>query len=106
MIRIQVLRKEGRILGLKSSGHASQAHGSKGQNLLCAAVGVLVQTLYLHLYKRGLAKEAVIGDGLLDFQIRPGKESDPEVLIGFGLILDGLENLKEQYPSEMELIGE
>lgn len=106
MIRIKILRKGEEILGLESSGHASKMHGSKGQNLLCAAVGVLIQTLYLHLSKEGLAEEAVIGDGLLDFKIASGKTNDPKVLNSFKLIRDGLENLKEQYPSEIELIGE
>ncbi len=106
MIRIKILRNRDGIFGLESSGHASRIHGSKGQNLLCAAVGVLVQTLYLHLSKEGFAEEAAIGDGVLDFKIRLGKESDPVVLTSVNLIQDGLENLREQYPSEIELIGE
>ncbi|PJZ25382.1 hypothetical protein CH352_15005 [Leptospira hartskeerlii] len=106
MIRVKILRKGEEILGLESSGHASKMHGSKGQNLLCAAVGVLIQTLYLHLSKEGLAEEAVIGDGLLDFKTVSGKTTDPIVNTSFNLVISGLVNLKEQYPSEIELIGE
>ncbi|TGK00183.1 ribosomal-processing cysteine protease Prp [Leptospira langatensis] len=106
MIRIRILRKGEEILGLESSGHASKMHGSKGENLLCAAVGVLVQTLYLHLHQEGFTEEAAIGDGLLNFKIRSERKKDPIVLTSFALIRSGLENLKEQYPSEIELIGE
>ncbi|TGK15193.1 ribosomal-processing cysteine protease Prp [Leptospira fluminis] len=106
MIRVKILRKGEGFQGLESVGHASTRQGAKGSNLLCAAVGTLVQSLYLHLWREGKAESAEIRDGFLKFEIRSGYETDLHVRANFGLVRDGLENLREQYPSEIELIGE
>ncbi|EPG73406.1 PF04327 family protein [Leptospira fainei serovar Hurstbridge str. BUT 6] len=106
MIRVKILRKGEEILGFESVGHASAEQGTKGSNLLCAAVGVLIQSLYLHLRKEGKAGPAEVRDGFLKFKILAGLENDPVVRTSFALVRDGLENLRDQYSSEIELIGE
>ncbi|PJZ69611.1 hypothetical protein CH373_08865 [Leptospira perolatii] len=105
MIRIRLIRNKYGISGLESSGHSPKNLGQKGENILCAAVSVLVQTLYLHLKNQGRIGTAEISDGFLSFEILSGFESDQIVLTSFGLIQDGLENLRNQYPKELELIG-
>ncbi|XDD49481.1 ribosomal-processing cysteine protease Prp [Leptospira sp. WS92.C1] len=103
MIAIRITRKEDLYSSLESEGHSPTSLGKKGENLLCSAVSVLVQTLYLHLLQTGNVQPAEIRDGYLRFEILP-KDS---VLIhnSFDLILSGLRNLKNQYPKEIELIG-
>ncbi|AYV55146.1 ribosomal-processing cysteine protease Prp [Leptospira kmetyi] len=102
MIRIRITRLGEFYSSLESEGHSPASLGKKGENLLCSAVSVLVQTLYLHLYQSGKAKPAEIRDGYLRFEVL---EQDALIQNSFDLILSGLKNLKDQYPKEIELIG-
>ncbi|EMY79371.1 PF04327 family protein [Leptospira weilii serovar Ranarum str. ICFT] len=103
MIRIRITRFGEFYSSLESEGHSPVSLGKKGENLLCSAVSVLVQTLYLHLLQSGKVKPAEIADGYLRFEVL-----GQDVLIqnSFDLILSGLKNLKDQYPKEIELIGD
>lgn len=102
LIRIRITRTGEFYSSLESEGHSSISLGKKGENLLCSAVSVLVQTLYLYLLQSGKTKPAEIRDGYLRFEVL-----GQDVLIqnSFDLVLSGLKNLKNQYPTEIELIG-
>ncbi|PJZ59150.1 ribosomal-processing cysteine protease Prp [Leptospira barantonii] len=102
MIRIRITRLREFYSSLESEGHSPASLGTKGENLLCSAVSVLVQTLYLHLLQSGKAKPAEIRDGYLRFEVLG---QDALIQNSFDLILSGLKNLKSQYPKEIELIG-
>ncbi|EMM87577.1 PF04327 family protein [Leptospira santarosai str. 2000027870] len=103
MIRIRITHNGKFYTSLESEGHSSASLGNKGENLLCSAVSVLVQTLYLHLLRSGKAKPGEIRDGYLRFEVLV--EQDALIQNSFDLILSGLKNLKNQYPKEIELIG-
>ncbi|EMJ92637.1 ribosomal-processing cysteine protease Prp [Leptospira alstonii] len=102
MIRIRITRFGEFYSSLESEGHSPASLGKKGENLLCSAVSVLVQTLYLHLLQSGKVKPAEIADGYLRFEVLG---QDALIQNSFDLILSGLKNLKGQYPKEIELIG-
>ncbi|MBW0432187.1 ribosomal-processing cysteine protease Prp [Leptospira yasudae] len=102
MIRIRITRNGEFYSSLESEGHSPVSLGKKGENLLCSAVSVLVQTLYLHLLQSGKAKPAEIADGYLRFEVL---QQDALIQTSFDLVLTGLKNLKSQYPTEIELIG-
>ena len=90
------------IVSFESKGHASLSNGKKGENLVCAAVSVLVQTLYLYLKKEGLLQKEEIKDGYLLMILN----LKPEEIIrnSFDIILTGLETLKKQHPEDIELL--
>ncbi|TGK28940.1 ribosomal-processing cysteine protease Prp [Leptospira gomenensis] len=104
MIRIRIAQQGELYSSLESEGHSPASLGKKGENLLCSAVSVLVQTLYLFLLQSGKVKPAEIRDGYLRFEVLPS-ENDALIHTSFELVLSGLKNLKRQYPKEIELIG-
>ncbi|ABJ76932.1 MULTISPECIES: ribosomal-processing cysteine protease Prp [Leptospira] len=103
MIRIRITHNGKFYSSLESEGHSPASLGKKGENLLCSAVSVLVQTLYLHLLQSGKVKPAEIQDGYFRFEVLV--QQDVLIQNSFDLILSGLKNLKDQYPKEIELIG-
>ncbi len=103
LIRIRIIHNGKFYSSLESEGHSPTYLGKKGENLLCSAVSVLVQTLYLYLLQSGKVRPAEIRDGYLRFEVLA--EQDALIQNSFDLILSGLKNLKDQYPKEIELIG-
>lgn len=103
LIRIRITHNGKFYSSLESEGHSPASLGKKGENLLCSAVSVLVQTLYLHLLQSGKVKPAEIQDGYFRFEVLV--QQDVLIQNSFDLILSGLKNLKDQYPKEIELIG-
>ncbi|EMF80203.1 PF04327 family protein [Leptospira weilii serovar Topaz str. LT2116] len=103
MIRIRIIHNGKFYSSLESEGHSPTSLGKKGENILCSAVSVLVQTLYLYLLQSGKVRPAEIRDGYLRFEVLA--EQDALIQNSFDLILSGLKNLKDQYPKEIELIG-
>lgn len=61
MIKIEVFRKDGKILSFEVNGHAGYA--ARGKDIVCAAVSVLAQTA------AGAMQEIA---GLCDYSIRDG----------------------------------
>lgn len=100
MIEVVLFQEEGFFIGLKVTGHAPDTFGKQGQNILCAAVSMLSQTIYLYLKKRSLIESEIIQKGHLEFYTKKENRSN----IPFDIFLDGIQNLEGQYPTEIKLI--
>ncbi|MCB1191849.1 MAG: ribosomal-processing cysteine protease Prp [Leptospiraceae bacterium] len=88
-----------------AQGHATSVHGGKGNNILCAAISVLSQTLYIYAKKKSwLTFEKVAHDGFLEMVFN--KQSSYEINLAVGMVLEGINNLLKQYPNDIKLVIE
>ena len=97
MITVKLFKTDGKITGVKSSGHSGLAES--GNDVLCAAVSTLVQTAYLaisDIYGKADYKK---GDGLFEFSVPQGH--DAEVIIRAMCL--GLQDLSSGYPQNLKL---
>ncbi|MBP7283843.1 MAG: ribosomal-processing cysteine protease Prp [Leptospiraceae bacterium] len=102
MIIIEIKKdKKGNYTGLKSEGHAPDSFGKQGTNVLCAAVSVLVQTLYLHLKIMSNVSHETIRKGFLSLEV---SETNKDTNLTFEVIMTGIHNLFKQYPEEIQLV--
>jgi uncharacterized protein YsxB (DUF464 family) len=69
LIRIEFSREEDRYKGLRVIGHSPLSKGKPGENLLCAAVSILSQTLELCLYKSGQLNLLKKEKGFLELEV-------------------------------------
>ena len=107
MIVVEIYRnKENYIKRYKISGHANYA--DHGQDIVCAAVSILGQTILLSLGKVvGLEKDLKykIQDGFLDVKLP--KEIDNSILEKTQIVLDtfliGIKSLIDSYPEYIKL---
>ena len=75
-------------------GHAPSTFGKSGENILCSAVSVLAQTLYLLLEESNNIANKMIEKGNLELIIsQPNKTTN----IQFEFFLRGIFNLQKQY---------
>ena len=102
MIKITITGRDARVIKFESVGHASIESGSRGKNLVCCAVGILVQTLYLFTKKEDLLTAELVKEGELALEFT--NEKQKLLVDSIDLTLTGLENLKEQFPNEIEII--
>jgi len=72
MIRSRLVRRDGAIR-MEVRGHSGQA--PKGQDLVCAGVSALVDTLALGLRRYDPYGSIELGDGLFRYQGTPGAEA-------------------------------
>jgi uncharacterized protein YsxB (DUF464 family) len=93
--------KKGNYIGLISQGHAPDAYGTKGKNILCSAVSTLVQTLHLHLKIMSNVSRETIRKGFLEFGV---SKANKETNLCFKVIMTGIHNLNKQYPEEIQLV--
>jgi uncharacterized protein YsxB (DUF464 family) len=93
--------KKGNYLGLKSEGHAPKSFGKQGNNILCAAVSILVQTLYLHLKIMSNVSRETIRKGFLELEVL---KTSKDTNLAFKVIMTGIHNLFKQYPEEIQLV--
>jgi len=93
--------KKGNYTGLISRGHAPDSFGKQGNNILCAAVSILVQTLYLHLKIMSNVSHETIRKGFLELEV---SETNKETNLTFEVIMTGIHNLFKQYPEEIQLV--
>lgn len=93
--------KKGNYTGLVSEGHAPNSFGKKGNNILCAAVSTLVQTLYLHLKIMSNVSRETIRKGFFEIEIL---KASKETNLVFEVIMTGIHNLFKQYPEEIQLV--
>ncbi|HMV42026.1 MAG TPA: ribosomal-processing cysteine protease Prp [Leptospiraceae bacterium] len=102
MILIEIRKdQEGNYTGLKSEGHAPDTFGSKGNNILCAAISTLVQTLHLFLKIMSNVSHETSRTGFLNFDVNnTGKDTN----LAFELVLTGIHNLSKQYPEEVQVL--
>ena len=76
--------------------------GKKGENLVCAAVSVLLQSFLVYCKKEGLLKSESMGDGLLEMELQPQRQELTRQALD--LVLCGLESLQKDHPKEMKIL--
>lgn len=97
MITVKLFGSNGRITGVRSSGHSGLE--KSGNDILCAAVSALVQTAYLaisDIYGEVAYRKR---DGFFEFDVPEGH--DAEVIIRAMQV--GLQDLSISYPKNLKL---
>ena len=111
MIEASVMRTVGNddkiSYEVKAKGHAGA--GKYGQDIVCAAVSVLMQTLANEVEEAARAGTVVLGavahgDGWMKVEVTPTRESCNMVEAWVELVQDGLDALAESYPENVELV--
>ena len=92
---------------VKAKGHAGA--GKYGQDIVCAAVSVLMQTLANEVEESARAGTVALGvvahgDGWMKVEVTPTRESCNMVEAWVELVQDGLDALAESYPENVELV--
>lgn len=92
---------------VKAKGHAGA--GKYGQDIVCAAVSVLMQTLANEVEEAARAGTVALGavahgDGWMKVEVTPTRESCNMVEAWVELVQDGLDALAERYPENVELV--
>ena len=92
---------------VKAKGHAGA--GKYGQDIVCAAVSVLMQTLANEVEEAVRAGTVALGavahgDGWMRVEVTPTRESCNMVEAWVELVQDGLDALAESYPENVELV--
>jgi uncharacterized protein YsxB (DUF464 family) len=92
---------------VKAKGHADA--GKYGQDIVCAAVSVLMQTLANEVEEAARAGTVALGavahgDGWMKVEATPTRESCNMVEAWVELVQDGLDALAESYPENVELV--
>ncbi len=93
MIKIEIKKSNEFYNYLRVEGHAPIEFGKPGDNIFCAAVSILTQTLLLSVSKRDRVEILNNQKGLLEYNI---SKPDMQTNIEFEFMLTGLENLKKQ----------
>ncbi len=94
MIQIQYKLEKSFYKYLKVEGHAPSTFGKSGENILCSAVSVLAQTLYLLLDKSGNLGAKNIEKGNMEVTIsHPNETTNTQ----FEFFLQGTLALQKQY---------
>lgn len=91
---------------VKAEGHAGA--GEYGQDIVCAAVSVLLQTLaneVTEAARAGLLAVGVVahGDGWMKVEMTPTDQTQDMVEAWVELVQDGIDALAESYPENVEL---
>lgn len=91
---------------VKAEGHASA--GEYGQDIVCAAVSVLLQTLaneVTEAARAGLLAVGVVahGDGWMKVEMTPTDQTQDMADAWVELVQDGIDALAESYPENVEL---
>ena len=92
---------------VKAKGHAGA--GKYGQDIVCAAVSVLMQTLANEVEEAARAGTVALGavahgDGWMKVEVTPTRESCDMVEAWVELVQNGLDALAESYPENVELV--
>ena len=92
---------------VKAKGHAGA--GKYGQDIVCAAVSVLMQTLANEVEEAARAGLVALGavahgEGWMRVEVTPTHESCDMVEAWVELVQDGLDALAERYPENVELV--
>mgnify|MGYP004652100303 FL=1 len=91
---------------VKAEGHAGA--GEYGQDIVCAAVSVLLQTLaneVVEAARAGLLAVGVVahGDGWMKVEMTPTAQTQDMAEAWVELVQDGIDTLAESYPENVEL---
>ncbi|TGL57500.1 ribosomal-processing cysteine protease Prp [Leptospira ognonensis] len=104
MILSKIYYKEGKIAGFQIEGHAPKEFGEKGENLLCAGVSVLLQSVHSYLgWKERLEAESK-REGFLRFMVQSEHLADFQT-IG-EMVRFGLQNLASQHGNAIQISEE
>ena len=92
---------------VKAKGHAGA--GKYGQDIVCAAVSCLMQTLANEVEEAARAGLVALGavahgEGWMRVEVTPTQESCDMVEAWVELVQDGLDALAESYPENVELV--
>ncbi|GBF49163.1 hypothetical protein LPTSP4_06730 [Leptospira ryugenii] len=101
MVIIEIQIKEGLIEGFRIEGHAPIEFGSPGENLLCAAVSMLGQTLHSYLAKEGVLSHERKENGFLELSLQAEKRTAYKQAME--LVRFGLRSLETQYPNILKI---
>lgn len=107
MIRVRVMREAGCVSEITVSGHAGSA--PKGEDLICSAVSVLVQTYFFSLQRLlRLAVAADMRDGYFFLRIPAGLQ--PELREKAALLAEsmlvGIDEINRGYPGFLKVTEE
>ena len=97
MITVTLIRRDGTIAGVKTSGHSGISES--GSDILCAAVSALVQTAYLALSDIYGKINFVRRDGQFEFDVP--EDHDAQVIVRAMQV--GLQDLSSGYPHNLKL---
>lgn len=97
MVKIEVYTgATGKIYGFSAEGHSGFA--PCGEDIVCAAVSVLLQTVVLGLEKAAhVTPEVIVGDGRLDCHLSKEQVGSVEVEAILQTMLLGLEAIEAEY---------
>ncbi len=104
MISFKVYYKEGRIAGFQIEGHSPNELGNKGENLLCAGVSTLVQSVHSYLGWKDQLETEKKTDGYLRFLLK--SEYITEFQSMGEMVRFGLKNLEQQYGNAIQVSEE
>ena len=107
MITVTFKKNNGYYYSFESKGHAQ--HGEYGEDIVCAAVSVLAQTLVNSIISLGVVEPIYeVYDGYLSCEIplNKGVLEDIEIQTIFKVIKIGAEGISEVYDKYVELLEE
>ena len=107
MIEVVLQVRDGRIVRVSSRGHAAGAPA--GENILCAAVSVLIRSFARAVEENpGIESAGDAPDpGILDLTIRRIDETTGAWFDGISsFLLKGLEDLAAEYPEDLRVFKE
>ncbi len=97
------LGERGNLVSAEASGHAG--FGTRGTDIVCAAVTVLLRTTVTVLSGHGLdVKAETAGRGSLSFRVTAFSGADVPLLVYAGNFLEeGLGSLSREFPGSVEM---
>ena len=104
MISVVVVRGRcGNLVSAEASGHAGK--GTRGTDIVCAAVTVLLRTTISVLSASGLVLEAgTAGRGSLAFRVTAFAEGDVSLLVyAADFLVEGVGSLARESPEAVEM---
>ncbi|MDZ4727249.1 MAG: ribosomal-processing cysteine protease Prp [Leptospira sp.] len=104
MILVKIFYKDGLIQGFQVKGHAPSEFGDKGDNLLCAGVSTLVQSVHSYMGWKESLKDEKKSEGFLEFLVKPDFLSEFQTL--GQMTTFSLMSLSKQHPNAIQIIEE
>lgn len=100
MTKITILKKCGRVVGYKSTGHTGYSQG--GNDIVCASLSTILQTPIIAMQNiLGLNPKIVVKDGYLDVKI-VGSDNRLDILLDSMALM--ISELSKQYPKNIKLV--
>lgn len=103
MINIKIFKRNANYIGFESFGHAEY---SDGDDIVCAGVSTLTQTMYFHLVENLNLDEKFFDveqrDGYLKLILK-NNDKDTNIQVSFMYMIKGLEILEAQYSKYIKL---